>query len=384
MSKGTVLYIGGFELPDRNAAAHRVINNARAFKELGYNVIFAGVDKEISANIQEPHSIFGFESFPLMYPSTTKQWAKQMVDISHYEKVLERYDDVKYIICYNLHAVPLFKVLKLARKKGIKVLADCTEWYDNKPSLNPVAFIKYIDTQCCMRWLQKKCYGMIAISTYLEGYYKPYIKNMVVVPPLVDVTEEKWHQVSRYSEAELTFVYSGQPGDTKDKIGEIISAFLSVENTHSFCFRVVGLTEEEFFATYPHLIKKKKEINKFAQFCGRVSHSTSIQELKSADYCIFIRDRSRKNMAGFPTKFVECYTSGVNIIANNVSDIKSYFPQDKYSIMIAQSSGDDVAYAIKEALSKGKPDKQERNENPFDYHKWVDVFNQIIKESTEG
>jgi hypothetical protein len=43
-----------------------------------------------------------------------------------------------------------------------------------------------------------------------------------------------------------------------------------------------------------------------------------------------------------------------------------------------------VAYAIKEALSKGKPDKQERKENPFDYHKWVDVFNQIIKESTEG
>ena len=26
--KGTVLYVGGFELPDKNAAAHRVVNNA--------------------------------------------------------------------------------------------------------------------------------------------------------------------------------------------------------------------------------------------------------------------------------------------------------------------------------------------------------------------
>ena len=30
--KGTVLYVGGFELPDRNPAAHRVINNSKILR----------------------------------------------------------------------------------------------------------------------------------------------------------------------------------------------------------------------------------------------------------------------------------------------------------------------------------------------------------------
>lgn len=41
MHKGTILYVGGFELPDKNAAAHRVLSNAKIFRELGYNVFFA-------------------------------------------------------------------------------------------------------------------------------------------------------------------------------------------------------------------------------------------------------------------------------------------------------------------------------------------------------
>ena len=38
--RGTVLYIGGFELPDKNAAAHRVLGIAKILKELGYSVEF--------------------------------------------------------------------------------------------------------------------------------------------------------------------------------------------------------------------------------------------------------------------------------------------------------------------------------------------------------
>ena len=41
----TIIYIGGFELPDKNAAAQRIIGNSYALKELGYEVIFLGVSK---------------------------------------------------------------------------------------------------------------------------------------------------------------------------------------------------------------------------------------------------------------------------------------------------------------------------------------------------
>ena len=47
MSKGTILYVGGFELPDKNAAAHRVLSNGKAIRELGYDVVFVDIDKTL-------------------------------------------------------------------------------------------------------------------------------------------------------------------------------------------------------------------------------------------------------------------------------------------------------------------------------------------------
>ena len=49
-SEKTILYIGGFELPDKNAAAHRVLSNAKLFKLLGYNTVFIGTDKSGKKN----------------------------------------------------------------------------------------------------------------------------------------------------------------------------------------------------------------------------------------------------------------------------------------------------------------------------------------------
>ena len=41
----TLLYIGGFELPDKNAAAHRVLAISKALRDIGFNVILVGVTK---------------------------------------------------------------------------------------------------------------------------------------------------------------------------------------------------------------------------------------------------------------------------------------------------------------------------------------------------
>lgn len=377
-SKGTILYLGGFELPDRNAAAHRVLNNAKAFRDIGCNVVFCGVDKGLTQNVEEPVNIMGFDSFAQVYPQSTKQWIKQMWDITHYLKVAAKYNDIKYIFCYNLHAIPLVKILGFAKKNNIKVICDCTEWYENKVSVNPVKLIKFVDTQLCMRCLQKKCDGMIAISTYLENYYKKHIKNIVVVPPLVDVTEEKWLQEPTMESEKITFVYSGQPGDTKDKIGQIVESFLRTEKTECCKFKVVGITEEDFYKTYPSFTDQKKLISGFVEFCGRVSHIQSIAELKKADYSIFIRDRSRKNMAGFPTKFVESYTSGIRIIANDVSDIKKYFPENDGSILIKVNSVDSIESAINQALENNLPTKRIITDSPFDFKKWEKIFEKFL------
>ena len=40
MSSKTVLYVGGFILPDKNAAAQRVVGIAKILRDIGYNVVF--------------------------------------------------------------------------------------------------------------------------------------------------------------------------------------------------------------------------------------------------------------------------------------------------------------------------------------------------------
>src|SRR4051812_34882129 len=37
-----VLYLGGFDLPDKNAAAHRAIGNSKALRDLGFRTILVG------------------------------------------------------------------------------------------------------------------------------------------------------------------------------------------------------------------------------------------------------------------------------------------------------------------------------------------------------
>lgn len=371
-SRGTIVYIGGMEMPDGNAAAHRVLNNSKIFFELGYHVVFCGMDRFIKTNAKTPIVLNNFESYPMKYPNNGKEWIKQLFDFSHIKFVLDSYTDVRFVVAYNMHAFPLIKVMKYCRKKGIKVITDTTEWYQNRFSLSPIKFIKWLDTSIVMNHLQKKVDGMISISTYLTNYYKKYLKNIIQIPPMVDLEEDIWHQSTDVNSS-VRFTYAGLPGRDKDKVGLIVSAYSSID--HGNCiFDVVGITKDQFIADYPEF---ESILDNTIIFHGRVSHKDSVRFLLQSDYSIFIRDRSRKNMAGFPTKFAECYTSGIGIIANDVSNIRDYYPIE--NSVILHDSND--LEEIKNAFEKIKETKNETRvlRNEFDFHKFITVMESFLR-----
>ena len=374
--KGTIVYIGGFEMPDKNAAAHRVLNNAKIFHELGYHVVFCGVDHDITENAKEIGKIDSFDNIPAAYPRTNAEWVKQQVDFSHIQGALERFDDIKYVVAYNMHAVPLAKLLRYAKKKSIKVVADVTEWYENTFSIKPTKFIRWLDN-IVMRYLTKKVDGIIAISSYLKNYYQNHVKKIIVIPPLVDISEPIWHTECGRKLDSLEFVYSGTNGrkEEKDKIGLIVECFGKLSLEKKFMFTVIGITEPQFLEMYPELASSLEKLQGKIRFCGRVSHDESIAALKRADYTIIIRNRSRKNMAGFPTKFVEAVTCGIYIIANDFSDIAEYFPSDGKNFLLRDCSNDSLQDAVRNVLKNANGMITENNElrNYFDYNKYVDM-----------
>ncbi|MPN48362.1 hypothetical protein SDC9_195969 [bioreactor metagenome] len=91
MPKGTVLYIGSFEMPDKSAAAHRVLNNGKIFRDLGYKVAFIGPDKELKRQnfdiIKQRYEYSGMDIWCVPYPKSSKQWINYLSKID----VLKRF-----------------------------------------------------------------------------------------------------------------------------------------------------------------------------------------------------------------------------------------------------------------------------------------------------
>ena len=374
---GTIVYIGGMEMPDRNAAAHRVLNNAKIFRELGYNVVFCGVDRLVDRDIYPPVAIGDFYNCPAKYPNSSKEWIKSLFDFSHIKRVLDTYDDIRFVVAYNMHSRPLSKVISYCKKRKIRIIADITEWYENNVSFNPVKFVKWLDTEKVMKKWHKKVDGIIAISDYLKNYYSTYVKNVIQIPPLVDTNEEIWKNTTINYSDKIEFVYSGVPGTTKDKIELIVECFAEITDINNLAFNVIGTTKEQFVACYPDGVRFLDKLGDIIAFHGRVPHSESVLALKKADYCIFIRERTRKNMAGFPTKFAECVTAGVGVIANDISNIKDYFPLDN-SQLVSTVDKTGVKNAIVKAIENGKI--RHIQSDLFDYRKYVEITNIFLTE----
>ena len=350
--RGTIVFVGGMEMPDKNAAAHYVMNSSKLLSELGYSIVWCGVDKNIKNNSFYPQKMGKFWNYPAKYPINSKEWVKYVFDFSFVESVLKMQKDLKYIVCYNSHAIHLSHIIRFAHKKNVKVIVAATEWYENKFSARPIKLIKWIDTFFSMRFFQKKADGIISISTYLTNYYKKSVANIVTLPPTIDFRDKIWHIQDILADDEVSFVYAGSGGTGKDKIDLIISAFATLLN-EKFVFRVIGITKDQFLQSYGDCTTELLELGDRIVFLGRVSHQESIGYLLKSDYTLIIRDLSRKNMAGFPTKFVEAATCGVGIIANNFSNISDFYPLEN-SILLNSISKEAIAESILQSIRNGK------------------------------
>ena len=91
---------------------------------------------------------------------------------------------------------------------------------------------------------------------------------------------------------------------------------------------------------------------------------------------MFIREKTRKNDAGFPTKFAECVTAGVGVITNDVSNIKDYFPLPN-SFLLDSVDAESLNRAISDAVGIGKTKKD--ISKVFDIDNYVEKVNDFLE-----
>lgn len=360
----TVLYIGGFEMPDKNAAAQRVLSIGKALRECGYEVKFYGLTKDYDYD----GIIDDFEYKAISYPNSIWTWISYAIGkniISYIEK-----ENPDIIITYNYPAIAQNKVVKFCHHKGIKVVGDITEWYKAH------SLVKRVDTFLRMHFSNKRLDGIITISSYLSNYYKK--QYYIQIPPLVDKNEDKWRNaVKRPNDNKIRLVYMGT-GSMKDRLDKIVKGICTLDN-NPFEFEIIGIDEEKFQDIYG----KDIHIPNGVFFCGRLPHNEAIKHLQASDFQIFFRDNIRVNNAGFPTKFVESISAGIPVITNCISNISDYVVNGENSFMIEKANEEQIHLILKQISSFSRNQingiKSNLVVDQFDFHKYTKMISEFLK-----
>lgn len=366
-----VLYLGGFELPDLNAAAQRVIAIAKTIRLIGCDVEFIGVtnhDREVGRERQ----FEGFRYTSVKYPQSIKEWLYHITKFLPLETLDKNKPDV--VILYNFPAYSQKRIIKYCKKRKIKVIADITEWYLTEGyTLRDI--IKRFDTKQRMCNYNFRVDGIIAISRYLYDYYRTKVPT-VYVPATVDLSEEKWNRNihSGIVTKPIKLVYAGSPGSGfKDKLDTIVR---SISGRDDFILNIVGITKGQYDNTFTYNATYTN-----ITFCGRVSHENALKIISNSDFDVIIREDNLATKAGFPTKFVEAYSCGVPVIATPSSNIKDYLKNGENGFLIDENQSFDQ---VLDKISKMSDNelllikKNAMSIYDFDYHNYINEIEKIL------
>lgn len=389
--KTTIFYIGNFDLPDSNAAGKRVYGNALILEKLGYEVVVIGKHKEASSPIMpiQYSSNIKFYSFPNVSLLKTNEYMKFLVSIISSE------GKPAIIIRYGSPGLAAFdkKVNFYCKKENIKVVADVVDWLPSAASSHIFNIIKSIDTFLEKAVFNKKSDGIIAISSYLDSYYKKAGCKTVIIPPVVHQYIENT-TVNRV----LRLIYAGvpfrigrpvkNPSEVKDRLDLAVMAVIeTAKRGANVVLEVYGITKEQYITAYPshQSLLNCSEGSKAVIFLGRKDMKEVQERVNQADFSILLRDRNRATMAGFPTKIVESLSCGTPVITTDTSDIGKYVLQGVNGYIVEISTGSILIDQLVEIFNTGSENIITMKENcyrqqSFMISNFIDIMGRFISE----
>ena len=367
-----ILYIGGFILPNKNAAAQRVVANAKIFRDLGYKVSLVGMTHE--GNEMESFEYEDFKCVNLPYPKKIVEWWRMLSNIKQY---LPYYTiETSLVIAYNHPAVALKKLLNYNQKLGIKTISDCTEWYEPQGGML-FRIIKGLDVNYRMYKIHPLLDGIITISKYLDDFYRGRGVKTILLPPLVDKEEEKWNKTISHEGNIIRLLFAGSVGrGNKDRVDFVIEALeeASKKINNHLALDIIGITEDQYRNVYG--ISSTRPIPDFVHFYGRQSHEKVINRLIQSDFQIFVREHNLANTAGFPTKFVETISAGTLVLTNASSNLSDYMREGINSYILDTSDKTALVDSLMIPLNLSKTEilkkKETIDSGLFDYRSYIE------------
>lgn len=392
MARKNILYIGGFELPDKNAAAHRVIANAKILRDLGYHVTLVGVDKRQtlgSGVVRMKEDYFGFECWSMAYPEGIKAWVLYILGLSELlQFVRARLAQGFALIAYNFPAIAQYRVFRLCKKSFVLRIPDVTEWYDSAGGALTYRIVKWIDTALRMYVINRYSSGLITTSHFVSEFYRTKGHEVVEIPTLFTTSDFCEPPVT--DGAVKKFVYVGSPFDParvnrsrtnlKERLDLMVEAFYQLKgSTTRFQFDVYGIDCRSYLSVFPEHKEMLSEMAGIIAFHGYEDNEKVRLIIAQSDFTIFVRDETRVTLAGFPSKFSESVSMGTPVIANRMASLSCYRNYD-FAYVYEGALVDCLAECLRidEAAIKSLKLKAFRS-NLFDYKSYTAEVDDFLK-----
>lgn len=341
LDRGSILYVGNFELPDRGASANRVVGNGKLFNLLGFRTVFLGITRDrTSLGITQKST----DMYEEPYPQNTVQWFRHMFSVSSIRAVIEKTREPDLIILYNSPYSLLCSVKRAF--PNTKIVYDCTEWSDTTDGSIVKRAVKKADERNIRMKIDHVADGLIVVSTLMQRSY--HNDHILLLPPLVDADDAIWRQPIEKEDDRFAFCFSGMLDGNKDSLDLIVRAFIGLTDTKTV-LRIIGVKRESFFEQYPDLYAASEKLGDRLVFMGLQSHAEALRYVQNSDCNLMIRASDRRNMAGFPTKFAEAYTTGRSIITTDTSDVRTYADQWENSFVVEYNE-ENIRAAMEKAI----------------------------------
>ena len=291
------------------------------------------------------------------------------------------------VIAYQAAAPLLIQLRRFCTRHRIALVSDIVEWYDPRHVIGgrfgPFAW----DSELRMRWLTFKSDGIIAISRFLEDYYRPSGVPVIRIPPLLDLESLPGPQdgPSRAGGGAVRLAFAGTAA-RKDLLTHAIRGLALLGEEGERCrITVVGPAREEIRAALGRDGGLVETLEGRLEFTGRLPHGQALERLRACDFSILLRPGGRVSQAGFPTKLVESLAAGVPVICNLTGDIGLYVKDGQEGLVVPDASPESFAQGLRRALALSDGQRQgmrqaarRRAEGVFDYRNWVEPAREFM------
>jgi glycosyltransferase involved in cell wall biosynthesis len=382
--------VGPFRFPDCSAAARRILGLGLSLKHAGFKVLIGSGQSGQLVQGQRDNCTSTFSVFSLgeivdsrlpRFHRLARLFVMGIKTMRWLSTLDPRPGTVFLYGGYTLYARFL---VPWCYNNRVPCVVDVVEWFE--PSHLPGGWWGpfHWNVEIALRYYYVRAKNIIAISRYLENYYKGRSCHTLRMPPTLDVFSIPARLI--VSAGPVTLAYAGFPGQ-KDLLGNVIEALLRMDPEGKWIrFVVAGPKPEDILNLLPLKQRGLSTLPACLEVLGPLPHEQVMELIKNADFVPLLRPPLRYAQAGFPTKVPESLALGTPVICNLTSDLGDYIHDGQEGIICSDHSAEAFGNALERALTLTPYQREEMRraariqaERSFDYRAYVTPLAEFLE-----